>query len=326
MKKTCLTLKETQFAIEKLKDVFSHKLRKALNLTRVSAPMFLRSSSGLNDGLSGEKPVIFRPKNINEDIEIVHSLAKWKRDALARYNFNVYEGIYTDMNAIRQQENIDKTHSFYVDQWDWELVINKKDRNINFLKKVVKKIYKCLKETEKTINKIYQIFATKLPEKIFFISSNELYNLYPNISPEEREYEIAKEHKAIFIYQIGYLLNDNKPHSKRAKDYDDWMLNGDLIVYDPINDIALELSSMGIRVDGDSLRKQYQLSDYEIAKISPYHKAILENKLPLTIGGGLGQSRIAMFLLEKRHIGEVQVSIWNDETKKTISENGIILL
>ncbi|WP_369991528.1 aspartate--ammonia ligase [Mycoplasmopsis arginini] len=326
MKNSKLSLKETQFAIEKLKDIFSQKLRKSLNLTRVSAPLFLRSSSGLNDGLSGELPVIFKPKNINENIEIIHSLAKWKRDALARYNFGLYEGIYTDMNAIRQQEDIDLTHSFYVDQWDWELVINSNDRNLTFLKSIVKKIYKSLKLTEKTINKFYPSLNKKLPKNITFIDSEELFNLYPNLSPEEREYEAVKEHKAIFIYKIGNLLADKKPHSKRAKDYDDWNLNGDLIVYDGINDIALELSSMGIRVNKLSLIKQYNLLEEEIMQISPYHKNIIEEKLPLTIGGGIGQSRIAMFLLEKNHIGEVQVSVWDEETKKDALKNNINLL
>ncbi|WP_427867568.1 aspartate--ammonia ligase [Mycoplasmopsis arginini] len=320
------TLKETQFAIEKLKDIFSHKLRKSLNLTRVSAPIFLRSSSGLNDGLSGETPVFFKPKNINENIEIIHSLAKWKRDALSRYNFGLYEGIYTDMNAIRQQEDIDLTHSFYVDQWDWELVIRNEDRNLAFLKSIVKKIYKSLKFTEKTINKVYSVLSNKLPKKITFIDSNDLYNLYPDLNPEEREYQIVKKYKAIFIYKIGNLLPDGKPHSKRAKDYDDWNLNGDLIVYDEINDIALELSSMGIRVNKSALINQYNLLENEIIKISPYHKNIIEEKLPLTIGGGIGQSRIAMFLLEKKHIGEVQVSVWDEDTKKKAIENDITLL
>ncbi|WP_330463689.1 aspartate--ammonia ligase [Metamycoplasma gateae] len=326
MKNIKLSLKETQFAIEKLKDIFSNQLRKRLNLTRVSAPLFLSTTSGLNDGLSGEQAVTFRPKNINEDLEIVHSLAKWKRDALSRYNFSLYEGIYTDMNAIRQQEDIDLTHSFYVDQWDWELIISKDDRNISFLKSVVKKIYKCLKNTEKTINRIYSSLKNKLPKNITFISSKELYKTFPNLNPEQRELEIVKKYKAVFIYQIGNELPDGIPHSKRAKDYDDWNLNGDIVVYDEINDIALELSSMGIRVDNISLEKQYNLKKEEIEKISPYHKNIINDKLPLTIGGGIGQSRIAMFLLEKNHIGEVQVSVWDEKTKNKAIDNKIILL
>lgn len=326
MKNIKLSLKETQFAIEKLKDIFSNQLRKRLNLTRVSAPLFLSTTSGLNDGLSGEQAVTFRPKNINEDLEIVHSLAKWKRDALSRYNFSLYEGIYTDMNAIRQQEDIDLTHSFYVDQWDWELIISKDDRNISFLKSVVKKIYKCLKNTEKTINRIYSSLKNKLPKNITFISSKELYKTFPTLKPEQRELEIVKKYKAVFIYQIGNKLPDGIPHSRRAKDYDDWNLNGDIVVYDEINDIALELSSMGIRVDNISLERQYNLKKEEIEKISPYHKNIINDKLPLTIGGGIGQSRIAMFLLEKNHIGEVQVSVWDEKTKNKAIDNKIILL
>ncbi|BAP39689.1 aspartate--ammonia ligase [Metamycoplasma canadense] len=326
MIKSKLNLKETQFAIEKLKDVFSSKLRKNLGLTRVSAPLFLKKKTGLNDGLNGEQAVTFKPKNIVENVEIVHSLAKWKRDALNRYNFFLYEGIYTDMNAIRQEEDIDLTHSFYVDQWDWEMVIDKNDRNIPFLKKIVKKIYKTLRTTEKEINKIYTNLNTKLPENITFISSKELYKLYPLLTPAEREYEIVKKNKAVFIYQIGNKLPDGIPHSKRAKDYDDWKLNGDLVVYDQVNDIALELSSMGIRVDSTALIKQYKLDKQKISEISPYHKSVLENKLPLTIGGGIGQSRIAMFLLEKEHIGEVQVSVWDEKTINFANENDIILL
>ncbi|AZZ65789.1 aspartate--ammonia ligase [Metamycoplasma phocicerebrale] len=326
MKKAKLNLKETQYAIEILKDTFSKKLRKSLNLIRVSAPLFVRSTSGLNDGLSGEKPVSFQPISINESLEIVHSLAKWKRDALHRYNFELYHGIYTDMNAIRQQETIDNTHSFYVDQWDWEMIIDNKDRSISFLKKIVNKIYKSLKYTEYKINKIYSSLVSKLPKKVFFISSLDLYNRFPNLNAEQREYELVKEHGAIFIYQIGNLLPSGLPHSKRAKDYDDWQLNGDLIVYDKNNDIALELSSMGIRVNSESLIKQYNMDKTEITKISPYHKAVIENKLPLTIGGGIGQSRIAMFLLEKKHIGEVQVSVWDDKTIQNAKNSEIILL
>ncbi|MBN4089239.1 aspartate--ammonia ligase [Mycoplasma enhydrae] len=326
MKNSKLSLKETQLAIEILKDVFSHKLKKSLNLTRVSAPLFVRSSSGLNDGLSGEKPVSFRPKSINEKLEIVHSLAKWKRDALYRYNFDLYHGIYTDMNAIRQEEIIDNTHSFYVDQWDWEMIIAKEDRDLSFLKKIVNKIYQALKFTEKKINSTYVTLKSKLPKKIFFIDSLKLYNKFPNLSSKEREYELVKKYGAIFIYKIGYNLPDNIPHSNRAKDYDDWNLNGDLIVYDELNDIALELSSMGIRVDANSLQKQYNLPLEEIARISSYHQAIIENKFPLTIGGGIGQSRIAMFLLEKKHIGEVQVSVWDDKTIESAKKSDIILL
>ncbi|WP_334199151.1 aspartate--ammonia ligase [Mycoplasma struthionis] len=300
---------------------FSHNLRRKLNLVRVSAPLFVKTKSGLNDGLNGEEPVRFKAKNIEDNLEIVHSLAKWKRDALYRYGFNVYEGLYTDMNAIRREEDLDYKHSFYVDQWDWELVINKKDRNIRFLKRIVNKIYSALKITEKKINHIYPFLKNKLPEKLVFISSEELYELYPNVNAEQRENKFIKENKAAFIYRIGYPLKDGEPHSKRAKDYDDWELNGDLIVYDEQNDKALELSSMGIRVDSVALKKQYKLSNEEIEKISPFHKQLINEVLPFTIGGGLGQSRIAMFLLEKKHIGEVQVSVWDNETLEIAKEN-----
>nr|WP_277872285.1 aspartate--ammonia ligase [[Mycoplasma] falconis] len=312
--------------MEKLKDIFSHSLRKKLNLVRVSAPLFLRSSSGLNDGLNGETPIVFTAKNIGENLEVVHSLAKWKRDALQRYHFDIYEGLYTDMNAVRREEDLDNKHSFYVDQWDWELVINEADRNINFLKKIVQKIYRSLKITEKRINKIYPSLSNKLARKVFFISALDLYNLYPDLNADQREYEIVKKHGSVFIYQIGWSLPDGKPHSKRAKDYDDWNLNGDLIVYDSINDQALEISSMGIRVDKKAIRRQYDLSIDEIAALSPYHAKLINKELPFTIGGGLGQSRIAMFLLEKKHIGEVQVSVWDEENLIKAKKENIIIL
>ncbi|MGX9358587.1 aspartate--ammonia ligase [Mycoplasma sp. 128] len=310
-----LNIKETQFAIEKLKDIFSHNLRKELNLTRVSAPLFLAKNSGLNDTLNGEKAVAFFAKNFEYELEVVHSLAKWKRHALNRYDFHVGEGIYTDMNAIRREEILDSLHSFYVDQWDWEKVIGEDQYNIKYLKKVVETIYKCLKNTEKAINRLYPVLEQKLPKKITFITSQQLYSLYPNLDPGQREYEFIKKHKAAFISQIGYDLPDKQPHSKRAKDYDNWLLNGDIVVYDATNDQALELSSMGIRVDAESIQRQYQLSKEEIKAISPYHAKIIDKTLPLTVGGGIGQSRIAMFLLEKHHIGEVQVSVWDDETE-----------
>ncbi|TPR53704.1 aspartate--ammonia ligase [Metamycoplasma neophronis] len=326
MKSKKLNLKETQYAIEKLKDYFSHNLRRKLNLVRVSAPLFVRSKSGLNDGLNGEGPVVFKAKGINENLEVVHSLAKWKRDALARYNFDVYEGLYTDMNAIRREEDLDKNHSFYVDQWDWELVIHESDRNLKFLKRIVKKIYSTLKATENRINKIYPNLSKKLPRNIEFINSLDLYNQYPKLTPEQREYEAVKKYGAIFVYGIGYDLPDGKPHSKRAKDYDDWELNGDMVVYDKVNDQALEISSMGIRVNKNSIQKQYNLSAEEISLISPYHKRLINKELPFTIGGGLGQSRIAMFLLEKKHIGEVQVSVWDEKNLDDAFQKEITIL
>ena len=322
-----LNIKETQYAIEKLKNIFSKSLAQKLNLVRVSAPLFLLHNSGLNDTLNGDQPVSFKVKNINDSIEIVHSLAKWKRYALNKYKFNIYEGIYTDMNAIRKEELIDNNHSFYVDQWDWELIINKDDRNINYLKKIVNKIYSSLLMTEKEINKIYPVLSKKLKNKVYFIDSFELYKLYPIFTSEEREYEIVKKWGSVFIMKIGNKLPNNKPHSKRTKDYDDWDLNGDLIIYDEINDSALELSSMGIRVNKESLIKQYDnLPQNEIANISDYHRSIINNSFPLTIGGGIGQSRIAMFLLEKNHIGEVQVSVWDEQNQKIAKTKKISLL
>ncbi|WP_373435937.1 aspartate--ammonia ligase [Metamycoplasma equirhinis] len=321
-----LTIKETQFAIDKLKTIFSSKLAKELNLVRVSAPLFVQSTSGLNDSLNGDEPVKFKVNNISSDLEIVHSLAKWKRHALKKYNFNTYEGIYTDMNAIRKEETIDQFHSFYVDQWDWELIIKKDDRNVEFLKSIVRKIYNCLIETEKEINQIYPQLNNKLNQDIHFISSEELYNLYPNICAEKREYEAVKKWGSVFIISIGKKLADGKPHSNRAKDYDDWNLNGDLIVYNKITDSTLELSSMGIRVNKEALIKQFNLPEIDILNISPYHQNIISEYLPQTIGGGIGQSRIAMFLLEKEHIGEVQVSVWDNENNNFAAEKKINLL
>ncbi|KDE41911.1 aspartate--ammonia ligase [Metamycoplasma hyosynoviae] len=326
MVKSKLNLKETQYAIDKLKSIFSASLASSLNLVRVSAPLFLEKSSGLNDSLSGEKPVSFKTKTVEDDIEIVHSLAKWKRYALQKYNFSVYEGIYTDMNAIRKEEDLDKYHSLYVDQWDWELIIEKKDRNIDFLKSIVRKIYSALLLTESTINEIYPILKPKLSPDVYFITARDLEAKYPDLSISEREKAITKEKGSTFIIGIGYPLSNNLPHSNRAKDYDDWTLNGDLVVYDEINDSAMELSSMGIRVDRDAILKQYSLTASEVSKISEYHKLVVQETYPFTIGGGIGQSRIAMFLLEKRHIGEVQVSVWDKNNKNFANSEKISIL
>lgn len=321
-----LNIKDTQYAIDKLKKIFSNELSKQLNLVRVSAPLFLLHSSGLNDTLNGDKPISFKIHNVSDNLEIIHSLAKWKRYALHKYEFNMYEGIYTDMNAIRAEEIIDSTHSIYVDQWDWELIIKNDDRNINFLKKIVKKIYSCLLKTEVKINKIYPVLKQKLSKKVYFITSKELFDLYPNLSAEQREYNITKKYGSVFIMKIGNKLENGLPHSNRAKDYDDWTLNGDLIIFDSINDNALEISSMGIRVNKERLMKQYNLDENNIRNISEYHKSIIENSLPFTIGGGIGQSRIAMFLLEKNHIGEVQVSVWDDKNIEIAKNKKITLL
>lgn len=308
-----LSLIETEIAIKEVKDFFEKNLAKKLNLIRVSAPLFVKPETGLNDNLSGnEEPVNFTIKTINQKVEIVQSLAKWKRYALNKYQIPIHQGIYTDMNAIRKDETLDNIHSIYVDQWDWEKTIKKEDRNIKYLLEVVNNIFEVLKETENYINHKYKIFTTKLPKNIYAISTTELQEMYPNLTPKEREYEITKIHHAAFIYQIGWPLKNGISHDKRAADYDDWNLNGDIFVYDKIIDTALELSSMGIRVDKDSIKKQLKQKNEEEKLNNPYVKAILNDELPLTIGGGIGQSRLCLFFLEKKHIGEVQSSIWEE--------------
>ncbi|WP_025755488.1 aspartate--ammonia ligase [Mycoplasmopsis cricetuli] len=326
MYRSKLTIKETQLAIHDLKFDFSKQLHKRLKLTRVSAPLFVKSKTKINDGLNGEQPVIFSPKHTNENHEIVHSLAKWKRMALQKYEFSANEGIYADMNAIRKEEFLDYKHSYYVDQWDWEIIIEKSQRNINFLKEIVKKIYESIKFVKRELILDFPQLTYDFPEELTFITAKELYEMYPNFSPEERENEFAKKVKAFFVIGIGYKLPDNIEHSKRAFDYDDWNLNGDLVFYDKINDAALEISSMGIRVDANSLASQKEYLGVSDDKMGSYHKMILNNELPFTIGGGIGQSRLSMLLLEKKHIGEVQVSTWDEETKKYCFENNINLL
>ncbi len=323
-----LNIKETEIAIKDVKDFFERELAKQLNLIRVSSPLFVKPESGLNDNLSGvERPVAFGVKEQNDDIvEIVHSLAKWKRLALKKYGFSVGDGLYTDMNAIRRDEDTSNIHSIYVDQWDWEKIINKSDRNEETLKEIVNLVYKALKNTEKFISAKYSYTGEILPENIFFITAQELENRYPKLTPKEREYEIAKEMGAVFIMQIGGVLASGEPHDGRAPDYDDWKLNGDIIVYYPVLDIALELSSMGIRVDEDSLREQLMISGcMDRAELS-FQKALLNKELPYTVGGGIGQSRICMFYLRKAHIGEVQASVWPDKTIEKAEEYGIPLL
>jgi aspartate--ammonia ligase len=323
-----LNVKATEIAIKDVKDLFERELAKQLNLVRVSSPLFVKPETGLNDNLSGvERPVSFGVLEQNDAIvEIVHSLAKWKRLALKRYGFSVGEGLYTDMNAIRRDEDTDNIHSIYVDQWDWELIINKSDRNEDTLKKIVRQVYKALKNTEKFICGKYSFINEILPEDIFFISSQELLDRYPNLTPKQREHDIAKEMGAVFIMQIGGVLDSGEPHDSRAPDYDDWKLNGDIIVYYPVLDIALELSSMGIRVDEDSLREQLMISGCMNKAELPFQKALLNKELPYTVGGGIGQSRICMFYLRKAHIGEVQASVWPDETIEVAEKSGIPLL
>ena len=323
-----LTLYDTQVAIKTVKDFFQQSLAEQLYLLRVSAPLFVVPESGLNDNLNGvERPVTFGIREQEErPVEIVHSLAKWKRNALKQYGFHIGEGLYTDMNAIRRDEDTDNIHSIYVDQWDWEKIILKEDRNTEYLKEVVRKIYKALKKTEKYMSIRYDYIEEILPRDIFFITTQELADRYPDRTPKEREDLIAKEKGAVFLMEIGDKLADGKPHDGRAPDYDDWHLNGDIIVWYPVLGHALELSSMGIRVDEEALARQLSLAGCEERKDLPFQKAILEKKLPYTVGGGIGQSRLCMFYLRKAHIGEVQVSIWPDDLRETARRHGIILL
>ncbi|MBO5199013.1 MAG: aspartate--ammonia ligase [Lachnospiraceae bacterium] len=323
-----LSIKQTQGAIKQVKDHFERQLARQLNLTRVSAPLFVRPESGLNDNLNGvERPVKFGIKEQNEaEVEIVHSLAKWKRMALKQYGFAYGEGLYTDMNAIRRDEDTDNIHSIFVDQWDWEKIILKDERNEETLKSVVRSVYQALKDTEHYIADKYEYIHEILPEQISFVTTQELENMYPNATPKEREYKIAKLKGAVFIMQIGGALASGERHDGRAPDYDDWNLNGDIIVYYPVLDIALELSSMGIRVDEDSLVKQLAIAGCMERSELPFQKALIQKELPYTVGGGIGQSRICMFFLRKAHIGEVQSSIWPEDVVKEAQAKGLILL
>ena len=326
--KSELSLYDTQVAIKTVKDFFQKALAEQLYLLRVSAPLFVTPESGLNDNLNGvERPVTFGIREQNErPAEIVHSLAKWKRYALKQYGFHIGEGLYTDMSAIRRDEDTDNIHSIYVDQWDWEKILLKEDRNVDYLKDTVRKVYKALKKTEKYMAIQYDYIEEILPKDIFFITTQELADLYPDKSPKEREDLIAQEKGAVFLMEIGDKLADGKPHDGRAPDYDDWQLNGDILVWYPVLGHALELSSMGIRVDEDSLARQLKAAGCEERAELPFQKAILEKKLPYTVGGGIGQSRICMFYLRKAHIGEVQVSIWPDEVREKAARYGINLL
>lgn len=326
--KSALDLKETQIAIKKVKDFFQKELAKNLNLYRVTAPLFVQPDSGLNDNLNGvERPVSFGIKCLDEkQAEIVHSLAKWKRQALKEYGFEVGEGLYTDMNAIRRDEDPDNLHSIYVDQWDWEKIINKADRNEETLKATVRAIYEALKATEAYMASEYDYIEQMLPEEITFVTSEELLQKYPDLDAKGREYKAAKEFGAIFLRNIGGALSNGEPHDGRAPDYDDWNLNGDIIVYFPVLEIALELSSMGIRVSEESLAEQLKLAGCEERAELPFQKALLNKELPYTIGGGIGQSRICMFMLRKCHVGEVQVSIWPPKTREDAKAAGVTIL
>ena len=321
-----LTLRQTQYAIKKVKDFFERDLTAQLNLIRVSAPLFVDPEIGLNDNLNGfERPVSFDLFS-GKTLEIVHSLAKWKRYALKMYDFEPGEGLYTDMNAIRRDEDTDNIHSMFVDQWDWEKIITKEQRTEEYLRHVVKCIYQALRHTENYIVNEYSFIGRLLPEKITFITSQELEDRWPDMTSKEREYAAAKEYGAIFLMKIGGKLKSGKIHDGRAPDYDDWSLNGDIIVYYPVLDIALELSSMGIRVDEETLMAQLKERGCEDRKELPFHKALLNGELPYTVGGGIGQSRMCMFFLRKAHIGEVQSSHWSEEEIKICEANGVHLL
>ena len=328
MKYECtLDLIETEVAIKFIKDTFEKELAKALKLTRVSAPLFVQPETGLNDNLNGfERAVRFDVLTLGKEVEIVQSLAKWKRMALGKYGFKDGTGLYTDMNAIRRDEVLDELHSVYVDQWDWEKIIDRKDRKLSYLKKTVIAIYKALKKLNVAVSKKYPNINTELPENITFISTLELEKEYPDLPRKQREIAAAKKYGAIFLYGIGYPLKDGAPHDGRAADYDDWKLNGDIILWYDVLGCAMEISSMGIRVDEKSLVKQLKAKK-ELHKLdNPYCKGIIEGTLPLTIGGGIGQSRLCMFFLKKAHVGEVQSSIWAEETISECAKKGIRLL
>ncbi|GBU11028.1 asparagine synthetase A [Erysipelotrichaceae bacterium] len=324
-----LNVRETEVAIKILKDFFQIELAKSLNLSRVSAPLFVQPETGLNDNLAGtETPVNFHAPFVHKtELEIVHSLAKWKRMALYKYDFSVGEGLYTDMNAIRREEHTDNTHSLYVDQWDWEIVIDSQKRTRAFLIETVTSIYDVYRRTQAFIQAKYpQISGVLLPEHITFLEAQELEDAYPDLTPEQREKAACAEHKAIFIHHIGHALKSGQKHGDRSPDYDDWNLNGDIIFWNPILNDALEVSSMGIRVDAISLESQLIIANQLEKKELLYHKMIAASSLPLTIGGGIGQSRLCMFCLQKAHIGEVQVSVWDHETLALCQQKKVQLL
>lgn len=319
---------ESQRAIKKIKDFFQEEIAYGLRLRRVSAPLFVAPESGLNDNLNGtERTVSFGIRDLGEkNVEIVQSLAKWKRMALGKYDIQVGRGLYTDMNAIRRDEDLDNIHSVYVDQWDWEKVIGKENRNEEYLQETVKIIYAALKNLGDFVNRLYPELRTELPNEIFFITSQELEDMYPDLEPKQREREITRDNRAVFISKIGKELKSGKKHDGRAPDYDDWELNGDIILWNDILDDAFEISSMGIRVDEVAMAKQLKIANAEDRKEKPFHKAILNKELPYTIGGGIGQSRLCMYFLRKAHIGEVQVSLWPEDMIEECKKNNIFLL
>lgn len=322
-----MSVRETEKAIKFVKDTFQKSFVKNFGFERLSAPLFVKSKTGINDDLSGtERAVRFDIKEQGIDAEIVHSLAKWKRTALKKYGFKLGEGIYTDMNAIRRDDNCDNYHSIYVDQWDWEMVIDKKHRNVDFLKMIVSRIVNSICDTLDETKKQFPVIDANLNRDVYFITAQELLDRYPNLTPKERENEITKEYKTVFIMNIGGKLSNGQPHDLRAPDYDDWDLNGDIFFWDDVLQSGIEISSMGIRVDADSLIKQLKLANAEDRLVHQYHQDILNGVLPLTVGGGIGQSRLCMLILQKAHIGEVQVSLWPDEMREKCEEDEIILL
>ena len=323
-----LSLRETEEAIKFIKDHFERELASALNLTRVSAPLFVLPESGLNDNLNGvERPVSFDIPGVDGSrAEIVQSLAKWKRHALARYGFHPGEGIYTDMNAIRRDEVPDRLHSVYVDQWDWEIVLNAAQRHETRLREAVNRIYRAFLETERLVTARYPALEARLPGEIHFVTTQELEDRWPDSSPKDRENRITREYGAVFLEQIGGKLRSGIIHDGRAPDYDDWSLNGDILFWYPLLDLALEVSSMGIRVDAAALLAQCRERGCENRLGMPFHRSILQNSLPLTMGGGIGQSRICMFFLDKDHIGEVQASLWPEDMRADCEREGILLL
>ncbi len=322
-----LNLRDTEIAIKLVKDFFETELARALNLTRVSAPIMVTPESGLNDNLNGvERPVSFDVLETGKQVEIVHSLAKWKRQALKTYGFAVGEGLYTDMNAIRRDEITDNIHSIFVDQWDWERIMAPEERNEDFLRDIVRKIYLTLRKTEGFVCAHYPHIKPELPDQIAFVTTQELEDRYPDLTSKEREYKAAKEYGAVFLMQVGGALRSGKIHDGRAPDYDDWSLNGDILLYDPLLDISLEVSSMGIRVDPETLVRQLKIRGCEERANLPFQKALLNGELPQTIGGGIGQSRMCVYFLRKAHVGEVQASMWPDEVVEACQKGNIPLL
>ena len=322
-----LSRRDTQRAIKFIKDTFQKKLSAALNLDRVTAPLMVMQGSGINDDLNGvERKVHFTMKEVGGTAEVVQSLAKWKRMALYRYGYEPGEGIYTDMNAIRRDDDCDNLHSLFVDQWDWEKVITREDRNIEYLKDTVRRIVSALAETDRAVTEVYPELGADVCEDVYFITSQELEDRYPDKTPKERENIVTKEHRTVFLMQIGGALKSGRPHDGRAPDYDDWSLNGDILVWNKILGCAEEISSMGVRVDAESMKKQLEIAGVPERAELPFHQGVISGRLPLSIGGGLGQSRICMLLLDKAHIGEVQVAIWPEEMREECKKHGIRML